>query len=220
MGQSRFKDNDGQFADQADGLIQFFRDNKTRLGLTNTQIDAIEAIVTPFRPALNAYNVSVLDSHTKSVVREDARDDAQKALGTFVDNLGDKLTNADRVANGMPELTGPGGPRPVPTEVPLLILTNGAPSEFRVQIFDAAHPARLGKPEDVDDAELRWEEDDGNVPADYDDWHPGITPTNLRSPSKLRLKPTFRGKNILVVARFRNTNGEGPWSQPVAAILA
>ncbi len=220
MFKPRFKDNDGLFADQAEGLIQFFRDNKTRLGLTDAQIDALEAIVSPFRPALNAYNASVLTTHSRSLVRDTAKENALKALGTFVDNLGDKFTNPDRVANEMPELTGPGGPRPVPSEVPLLVITNGAPSEFKVQIFDAAHPARLGKPEDVDDAELRWEEDDGNVPADYDDWHPCITPTNFRSPSKLRLKPALRGKTILVVARFRNTNGDGPWSQPVSAILA
>jgi hypothetical protein len=34
------------------------------------------------------------------------------------------------------------------------------------------------------------------------------------------LSPALRGKSVLVVARYCNTNGEGPWGETASAVVA
>ncbi len=221
MRRDLFKTKDDEYAAQSTALAAYLRTNKVRFGLTDAQLDALDALITPFPPALDTFKASVLAERQNSVLKEDAKSVSRNGLSRSVDNLGDLFTNADRVANGMPELSGHGGPRPVPTETPTLVAVNStSPLELLVTVLNSADLSKKGRPDDVDDAEIRWDVPDGVSDDDFDEWHPGPTPSDLRSPVRVKFKAALKGKTVHLIARYRNTNGDGPWSQIVSATIA
>ncbi len=54
---------------------------------------------------------------------------------------------------------------------------------------------------------------------DPDMWHPGPTPSDLRSAIAVRLKPVYKGKTVGVIGRYRNSSGSGPWGNITTATL-
>ncbi len=216
---SRFKSNDDEFSSQATDLVAYISANKARLEVTDTKIAALNGEITPFPTALGAFKSAAVDYKLTSDAKVSTRKNGESALSSFIDNLGDRFTNADRIANGIPPLEGRGGKRPTPTETPMLRVTNGASGELMVLILDSQNPTKAGKPEGVDDAEIRWDEAD-SLDADPDDWHPGPTPSDLRSNVKLKFKPILTGKSVKIIARYRNASGEGDWSAPADGVIA
>ncbi len=220
MGAPRFKTNDDDFSSQATDLIQYLRDNKTRLGLTDPQIDAVADGVTPFTTKLPLYEAAERTARGLSLEVQMAKPVALKSLGTAVDNLGDKWTNEDRLANGMPTLEGRGGKRPIPAESPILLTKSPGGGLVTVDVRDSAHVAKNGKPADTDGVHLRYIFEAAGVSDDYDDWRDGGSHSDLRSVVPLDLKLANRGKTVKIVGRYYNTSGYGPWGQIAEAVVA
>ena len=215
----RFKTNDSEFSSQATNLVAYLTANKDRFKLSADEIQEISDSVTPFPPALTAFDESSRAYDVASNIKATTRKTAQQTLGTTVTNLGNLFTNEDRIANGMEPLSDSRTRHAAPTEQPYLMIDYGASGVLMVTIYDLARPGKTGKPADVADAELRWEIVDEAFSEDEDDWHAGPTPSDLRSPIAVRFKPTYKGKTIALKARYRNTGGEGPWSEAVQKLL-
>ena len=215
----RFKTNDSEFSSQATNLVDYLTANKDRFKLSADDIQNINAGVAPFSPALKAFEDSSRAYDVASNTKTATRKTAQQMLGTTVTNLGNLFTNEDRVANGMEPLSDSRVRHVAPTEQPYLMVDYGASGVLMVTVYDLARPGKTGKPADVSDAELRWEIVDETFSADEDDWHAGPTPSDLRSPIAIRFKATYKGKTVALKARYRNTGGEGPWSDAVQKVL-
>ena len=220
MSANRFKDNDLEFDRQAEGLVAYFTVNKVRFKLSDGDLAALGAPVTQYSGDLTDYGAALREERRLSQVKENSKTLANKTLSTAVTNLGALFTNDDRAANEMPLLSGPGTRNLAPTTWPDLMVSNGAPGELMVLAVDANNPTKRGKPDEVDDLELRWDVPDGISDDDVDEWHSGPTPSDLRGATALKFKPIYRGKTINVMGRYRNNGGDGPWSQIASGVVA
>ncbi len=219
MSQPRFKSNDGDFDKQAKDLAAYMRANQTRLNLTDAAVDDAEAQSTLFSTHLGAHDTAFREERRTAAINESTRAATVTLFSTMITNMGDLFTNEDRAANEMPLLTGPGERIPAPTTYPNLSISNGPPNELMVLAMDANNPTKRGKPDGVEGLELRWNIMDGTGDDDPDMWHPGPTPSDLRSAIAVRLKPVYKGKTVGVIGRYRNSSGSGPWGNITTATL-
>lgn len=215
----RFKTNDAEFSSQATNLVTYLTTNKERFKLTADEIQAIDGDVAPFPPALTAFDDASHARDMASNAKTTTRKTAQQTLGTTVTNLGNLFTNEDRVANGMEPISDNKTRHTAPTATPMLLVEYGPSGTLLVTIYNREHPGQTGKPADVDSAEIQWDTVDEAYDEDGDEWHPGPTPSDLRSPIKMPFKSIYQGKTVAIRARYRNAGGEGSWSGVVQKVL-
>ena len=128
-----------------------------------------------------------------------------------------KISDADKTAMGIHEMSVSNAPLPKPTTAPRVVITYGESLQHIVNMRNAV-TNRLGKPEGVGFMELWYKIGD---PAPM-----GLMDTNLKANIHLSGDPiTFllsqKAMTVYYFARWVTTKGEfGPWSAFFSAVIA
>jgi len=216
MKQDIIKKKDTDFDIQQDSIMKALTTNAVAWGIPNATIALLTASQTTWNAAWLAAKDKGMRTPSDVQAKKNARTDyvanLRPALQAYVQK-NPLVTNADRVAMGVPPLNKTRKRSAVPTTVPQVDLKIGNGNIIHIffkQGVDEQGVGRRGKPDGVSHAEVAINIGDP-APASADDClthlHKG------RSPYQLQTTPADVGKRLYVFARWVNPRHEpGPWT--------
>jgi len=135
------------------------------------------------------------------------------------------VSDADRIAIGVPPAVTEKRRVPPPTTRPILSVCGVVPGGHEIEMFDEATPDRRGKPRDTKGLELfvAYSPNHGDAGLGMESIIKGAKPLGIlaRGRSKVMHPDERVGSVANYVGRWINGRGEaGPWSHPVRMVLA
>ncbi|MDR1384857.1 MAG: hypothetical protein LBJ67_13570 [Planctomycetaceae bacterium] len=151
----------------------------------------------------------------KNVARKELEKQIRELVGYWLKNP--VITDADRIALGLPIHKTTHTPAPVATTYPDFDIDSSTIRRLTIHFYDQGQKKSKAKPVGQHGAEIRWAILDAPTQNVDDLIHSSF---DTHTPFTLDFNGTQRGQTVYFCLRWENTRGEkGPWSEITSAIV-
>lgn len=211
---------DADFNNWVGVFVAYVVANKTALGVSTADADALSAAYTAWTAAYSAQQTTAAAAETATGLKDTKRG----LLVTIVRALTGQMqknpavTNAQRQSMQITVADGIRTPAALPTTKPVLKVDTAQRFQHTISFADESTPTSRAKPDGVMGCELRVKIGDP-APVGPDDCEFLVLAT--RSPDREDYDAADGGKPAHYMGRWVNTrNQKGPWSNVVKATIA
>lgn len=215
------KSRDAELNTQAGDFSAYITAHAVALGLVSGDATTLAGFVTTFADKLGVAS----DPSTRTPVAVAEKDTAKDVLVADMRSLGRRIqanpavTDAQKVALGLPVHAASPSPTPVPVTRPSVSLIGVAQLDVAVRTVDETTPMSRSKPAGSIGLQYFSWVGDGTPPENLELWRfEGIA---TKSDHVINFNLADAGKKITIVARWFNRKGQaGPKSVAITTVLA
>lgn len=211
---------DGDFNTWVGNYVTYAVANKTALGISTTDADALTAAHTAWNSAFGALLSAQAAAQTATTLKDTKRGLIEALVRTITGQLqkNPAVTDAQRQSLQITVSDGTRTPAAIPTTKPVLKVDTSQRLQHTIAFTDESTPTSRAKPAGVMGCEL-WVKVGDPAPAGPDDCD--FLALATRTPDREDYEAADGGKSAYYMGRWVNTRGQkGPWSAMVKATIA
>lgn len=210
---------DDKFDPYQDDFVDFVVTNKTVLGVTTAEADALVAKQTAWTGAYGVHTAAQTAAASATTNKDELRKPLEAAIRALAGRFqsSESITNAQREAMKIPVHATTRTRVGVPTTKPVATIDASRRLSHIINFRDAAKPKSKAKPEGVANCEV-WSKIGGPPPASPDELH--YEGNETATPKLVEHDAADAGKTVYYWLRWVNTRSEpGPWSDTYSATI-